>query len=118
MHTVADEIAELTKSEPGHVTCNGPEERLQREDARKGNKAIPKLAVLIEKRVQSLKPLTQSEDWETIDVILDSGATVTVFPPHVGRGYDIQPSEASKAGVRYEVANGDEIPTWEKRSSQ
>ena len=110
VHTVADEIAELTKGEPGHVTCNGPEERLQSEDARKCNKAIPKLAVLIEKRVQSLKPLTQSEDWETIDVILDSGATVTVFPPHVGRGYDIQPSEASKAGVRYEVANGDEIP--------
>ena len=45
-----------------------------------------------------------------IEAILDSGATATVFPPHVGRGYDVQPSDASKAGVRYEVANGDEIP--------
>ena len=70
----------------------------------------PKLAVLIEKRTQSLKPLTKSRDWEMIEAILDSGATATVFPPHVGRGYDVQPSDASKAGVRYEVANGDEIP--------
>ena len=70
----------------------------------------PKLAVLIEKRTQSLKPLTKSGDWEMIEAILDSGATATVFPPHVGRGYDVQPSDASKAGVRYEVANGDEIP--------
>ena len=33
-----------------------------------------------------------------------------MLPPHVGRGYEIQPGEASKAGVRYEVANGEEIP--------
>ena len=33
-----------------------------------------------------------------------------MIPPHVGRGYEIQPGEASKAGVRYEVANGEEIP--------
>ena len=50
-----------------------------------------------------------------MDAILDSGASVTVIPPHVGRGYDIQPGEASRAGVRYEVANGEEIPNlWEK----
>ena len=44
----------------------------------------PKLAVLIEKRTQSLKPLTKSGDWEMIEAILDSGATATVFPPHIG----------------------------------
>ena len=68
------------------------------------------LATFIEKRSQHLRPLCQSDEWETIDAILDSGASVTVIPPHVGRGYDIQLGEASKAGVRYEVANGEEIP--------
>ena len=68
------------------------------------------LVTFIEKRSQQLRPLCQNEEWETVDAILDSGASVTVIPPHVGRGYDIQPGEASRAGVRYEVANGEEIP--------
>ena len=68
------------------------------------------LATFIEKRAQHLRPLSQNDEWETIEAILDSGASVIVIPPHVGRGYEIQPGEASKAGVRYEVANGEEIP--------
>ena len=46
---------------------------------------------------------------ESPEAIVDSGATVTVIPPHVGEGYDIVPSEASRAGVHYEVANAEEI---------
>ena len=49
------------------------------------------------------------EDWEYIEAILDSGATVTVIPPHVEKGYDIVPGEASRAGVMYEIANEEEI---------
>ena len=33
-----------------------------------------------------------------------------MIPPCVGKAYDIQPSDASKAVVNYEIANGDEIP--------
>ena len=73
-------------------------------------RSVTSLATFIEKRAQHLKPLCQNDDWETIEAILESGASVTVIPPHVGRGYEIQPGEASKAGVRYEVANGEEIP--------
>ena len=51
-----------------------------------------------------------SNDWEYVEFILDSGATTTVIPTSVGRSYEVQPSEASKAGVMYEIANGDEIP--------
>ena len=40
---------------------------------------------------------------------MDSGATVTVIPPHVGKGYDIVPGEASRAGVVCEIAKGEEI---------
>ena len=32
-----------------------------------------------------------------------------MIPPRVGNAYDIQPSDASKAGVKYEIANGDKI---------
>ena len=106
VHTVASEPAESTMSELEGRTCD-LKAPLDHVLSKAHN---PKLAVLIEKRTQSLKPLTKSGDWEMIEAILDSGATATVFPPHVGRGYDVQPSDASKAGVRYEVANGDEIP--------
>lgn len=37
-------------------------------------------------------------------------ASVTVIPHHVAGGYEIQESAASRAGVQYEIANGDEIP--------
>ena len=69
-----------------------------------------KLSVLSEKRPMSLKPLSTNNEWEYIETILDSGATVTVIPPHVGRSYEVVPSAASRAGVKYEVANGEEIP--------
>ena len=70
----------------------------------------PKLSVLSEKRpAQSLMPVS-SNDWEYVEFIFDSGATTTVIPATVGRAYEIQPSESSKAGVMYEIANGDEIP--------
>ena len=32
-----------------------------------------------------------------------------MIPPHVGRANDIQPSDAVNAGVKYEIANGDQI---------
>ena len=40
-------------------------------------------------------------DWNYLEAIVDSRATVIVIPPHVGRGYEVEPSEALKAGVRY-----------------
>ena len=68
------------------------------------------LKVFIEKKKpQCLMPLSDNE-WEYIEFILDSGATTSVIPPHVGKAYDVLPSEASKAGVMYEIADGTEIP--------
>ena len=40
---------------------------------------------------------------------MDSSAIVTVIHPHVGKGYDIGLGETSRAGVMYEIANGEEI---------
>ena len=67
------------------------------------------LTPLIEKRPQCLSPLL-SGAWEYFEAILDSGATVTVVPPHLAKEYEILEGEASKAGVKYDIANGEEIP--------
>ena len=42
----------------------------------------PGFRTLIEKRTQSLRPLESK--WEKFNAILDSGASVTVVPPHIG----------------------------------
>ena len=48
--------------------------------------------------------------WEVIKAIMDSGATIPVFPPATGSGYQIEESAASRAGVECEIANGDFLP--------
>ena len=40
---------------------------------------------------------------------MDSGATITVIHPSVGKLYEVTESAASKAGVQYQLANGDEL---------
>ena len=43
-------------------------------------------------------------------MILESGASVSVVPPSVGREYEVVRGEAAIAGVRYDIADGNEIP--------
>ena len=67
---------------------------------------------------QSLNPITKQSSlpprkpgqFEELVAIVDSGATVPVLHPKVGTGYDLEESAASKAGIEYEVANGDTLP--------
>ena len=66
------------------------------------------LRTFIEMRSQSLRPL--SNEWEKLTAILDSGASVIVVPPQVGRDYEVTRGDAAAAGVRYEIADGNEIP--------
>ena len=55
-----------------------------------------------------MRPLESK--WEKFIAILDSGASVTVVPPHIGHDYETTRGEAAIAGVRYEIADGNEIP--------
>jgi hypothetical protein len=48
--------------------------------------------------------------WETLESIVDSGATVPVMHPNIGSAYEMRESAASLAGVEYEVANNATIP--------
>ena len=55
-------------------------------------------------------PPSCSGELEFVEFILDSGALATVISPNVGKAEAIQLGYASRAGVTYEVANGEEIP--------
>ena len=66
---------------------------------------------------QSLNPVTKQSvqakrvgQWEELLAVVDSGATVPVFHPKVGKEYELEESAASRDGVEYEVANGDTLP--------
>ena len=62
---------------------------------------------------QQLKAVKESEcvgRWERLRSVMDSGASITVVPPSVGKLYETEESPASRAGVQYQVANGDELP--------
>ena len=56
-------------------------------------------------------------EWESLEVIMDSGAHVSVGPRNIGTkaGYTVRESEASRAGVCYTAANGGEIPNLGER---
>ena len=43
-------------------------------------------------------------------MLVDSGASETVVPPHMVTSAETVPSDASRRGVMYEVANGARIP--------
>ena len=61
------------------------------------------------KNIGSINALPERGHWEHIESIVDSGATVSVMGPEFAACYQVQPSEGSKAGVTYQVANGEEL---------
>ena len=48
--------------------------------------------------------------WETLPVVIDSGATVPVFNPKIATAYQLMENDASRQGHEYELASGDSIP--------
>ena len=53
---------------------------------------------------------TALPEWETIDLMVASGASETVMPEGAIRSVTTKPNDASIRGVEYEVANGQRIP--------
>ena len=56
-------------------------------------------------------------NWEPMEVIMDSGAHISVGPPKTGEsaGYSVEESPDSRAGVTYTAANGSPIPNLGQR---
>ena len=59
---------------------------------------------------EGLRPVSEQPEWEVLDLAVDSGASETVIPEEAVKSVRIKPSEASRRGVKYEVANGEQIP--------
>ena len=50
------------------------------------------------------------EEWEEIEMVMDSGATESVIGEDMLASVELQEGEAYRRGVRYEVADGNLIP--------
>jgi len=72
------------------------------------------LAPLVERVKPGLNAVSPTE-WVLIDVIADSGACETVMPKNLCSNITLRESEASKAGVEYEVASGKAVPNLGER---
>jgi len=68
------------------------------------------LNILNEVRKEGINAMPERDDeWEQISVIIDSGASVPVMPPGMGKAYELEESEAFRRGTEYECANGQPI---------
>ena len=92
------------------VALSGGDEVAHAEMPQTPQPCRPKLSAktFLEKRTQSLMPVASG--WEKLQMILDSGASVSVVPPSVGGDYEVVRGEAAMAGVKYEIADGSQIP--------
>ena len=52
----------------------------------------------------------EEQEWEEIELAVDSGATETVIGEDMLKNIDLKQGEAYKRGVQYEVASGELIP--------
>jgi hypothetical protein len=55
------------------------------------------------------------DEWEEIEVTVDSGACVTVMPKGMCMGISVLENSLSREGAEYEVANGQSIPNLGER---
>ena len=53
--------------------------------------------------------------YEVLSAIVDSGASVPVFPPKTAKAYKLVESEGSRRGARYELADSSELECLGKR---
>ena len=63
-----------------------------------------------------LAPVVETPGWEEVELAVDSGASETVIPEQLVRSTTVTPSDASRRGVQYEVANGERIPNLGQKS--
>lgn len=65
-----------------------------------------------------IAPVGALPEWEEIELMVDSGASETVVPDGLVKSVETRPSDASRRGVQYEVANGQRIPNLGEKHLQ
>jgi hypothetical protein len=67
---------------------------------------------------EGVNAITGKNEWEEIEMAVDSGATETVIGEDMLSSIEMKDSWASKHGVEYEVANGERIPNMGEKKFQ
>ena len=75
--------------------------------------ALSSLGIIEPQAVRSAK---QSEEWEELEMAVDSGASETVLPEEDLPSIELKEGEAKRKGVQYEVADGTLIPNLGEKS--
>ena len=71
---------------------------------------------LVEITPVGVNSMEEAQEWEQVEMAVDSGATETVVGEDMIKGVETKAGEATRRGVQYEVASGELIPNLgEKR---
>ena len=68
------------------------------------------LNILITRGAEAVKAVGSNDEWEEIELGVDSGATETVVGPDMLPNIDTVEGDQKKRGVSYEIATGELIP--------
>ena len=105
--------------ESREVASHPPEDARQvRRNSYGQGGAMNGLSVIQEKPGRTISIVNKPDEWVAITVTVDSGACITVMPPGLCMGIPIFENDLSRAGVEYEVANGESIPNLGERQCQ
>jgi myosin heavy subunit len=103
--TLKEQIQEITEMET--VTQEAWSVSTGRKRQRKKQQHLRPLVVVEPEGIHALGP---QQEWEVLELAVDSGATETVVNEDNIESVDTLPGTASRRGVKYEVANGVRIP--------
>ena len=87
--------------------------RWGRRKAKCMRKSINTLREILPVRVNSME---EQQEWEEIEMAVDSGATETVVGEDMIKGVETKAGEATRRGVQYEVASGELIPNLREKN--
>ena len=85
------------------------------EPAESGRKAIGQLRMLFEVPTARINSI-QTDGWEEVDLVVDSGASETVIAPDMLQTVELRTGNTSKRGLGYEVADGTRIKNQGEKS--
>ena len=88
----------------------GIEEEVQKLRRQKKEEEAGGLKILQTIEPENVNNVSMTGEWEEIDMAVDSGATETVVGEDMVCSVAIEEGEASRRGVKYEVATGVQIP--------
>ena len=77
--------------------------------------SVGQVSTIIPVKVDGISVVHKPDEWIEIEITVDSGACITVMPRKMCEGISILQNSLSRAGTKYEVANGAHIKNLGER---